>query len=102
MLYQQNATYRRFFNLYGHLTVYQSSGLKDKNGTEIFDQDILSSQLGTNTVYIHRGTMGIMLEDNFIPLSSIDPSIFINSLVIGNTLQNPNLNQPTFYQPRPF
>lgn len=77
------------------LVLMQSSGMRDKNGKEIFDGDILGSIDGMlNGVVRYNSKLGmwtndLLLYNNFEKLWSIADS----REIIGNIYENPELNR---------
>lgn len=82
------------------LVLMQSSGMRDKNGKEIFDGDVLGSQDGLlNGVVKYNSKLGmwtndLLLYNNFEKLWSIADS----REIIGNIYENPELNRTTLYK----
>lgn len=82
------------------LVLMQSSGMRDKNGKEIFDGDILGSQDGLlNGVVKYNSKLGmwtndLLLYNNFEKLWSIADS----REIIGNIYENPELNRTPLYK----
>lgn len=82
------------------LVLMQSSGMRDKNGKEIFDGDILGSIDGMlNGVVKYNSKLGmwtndLLLYNNFEKLWSIADS----REIIGNIYENPELNRTPLYK----
>ncbi len=76
------------------IIVEQYTGLKDKNGTEIYEGDILE-EFDTSDLYMvefGRGCfLGKTLEDNYEDLYCV----YHNCTVIGNIHENPELLKAT-------
>lgn len=74
------------FILNNDLNLMQSTGLKDKNGKEIFEGDILTTGKRTGVVKNHR-TLGFYINDargdNWWFGSDVD--------ILGNIYENPEL-----------
>lgn len=69
-------------------TVGQYTGLKDKNGVEIYEGDIYQFE-GHNFAIIHNlGSFGCFEDDLFYPLGDI---FYKLGEVIGNIYENPEL-----------
>ena len=80
---------------YPNISVMQFTGLKDKNGLEIYDGDVLeSNQLDANvrvnwsTIWACWECFGMSGTEDFGLLSNISLN---NYLVIGNIYENPEL-----------
>jgi uncharacterized phage protein (TIGR01671 family) len=86
---------------YGCIKIMQYTGLKDKNGKEIYEGDIVKwnqyflgskkaeeIELKTSTVYWHNGAW-VLSEDK-----GWNASIYNNIEVIGNIYENPELLNP--------
>lgn len=82
------------------LVLMQSSGMRDKNGKEIFDGDVLGSIDGMlNGVVKYNSKLGmwtndLLLYNNFEKLWSIADS----REIVGNIYENPELNRTPLYK----
>ena len=84
----------------GDFTLMRSTGLKDKNGSEIFDGDIVKYEAGCNTVteevVYDKNFAGFGVKDadaNIIfTFGELAEDIDLSSLeVVGNIYENPEL-----------
>ena len=76
-----------------HLVIMQSTGLKDKNGKEIFEGDILGTKNGLlNGVVEYRTDLG-MWTNSLIRYNNFERlcSIASDREIIGNVYENPEL-----------
>ena len=76
-----------------HLVIMQSTGLKDKNGKEIFEGDILGTQDGLlNGVVEYRTDLG-MLTNSLIRYNNFERlcNVASDREIIGNVYENPEL-----------
>ena len=76
------------------IEVMQSTGLKDKNGVEIFEGDVLTSNVQPCKMVnpIKDGYGVVRFENGMFKLGSISLVTFISKMeVIGNIYENPEL-----------
>lgn len=85
------------------LRVLQYTGLRDKNGTEIYEGDILQwtdGDMWKGSVYWSEGDADFLLEDHHASLGGFETKPCLNGLdsircngysVIGNIFENPEL-----------
>ena len=72
----------------------QSTGLKDKNGKEIFEGDILKSNKHVTSVFYERGAYRVKFRRTQNTIVTMDVISFIEKYktkVIGNIYENPEL-----------
>lgn len=69
----------------------QSTGIKDMNGKEIYDGDILSNDERYYTVSFYNGSFRAEYADGFEDYSLDLVDIAHCSIVIGNVFENPEL-----------
>ncbi|MBB5148201.1 YopX family protein [Ureibacillus thermosphaericus] len=69
----------------------QFTGLKDKNGKEIYEGDIVSYFGLKYEVLFKNGAFGWMEDGEFYSFSEMTPSVFDEFEVIGNVYENPEL-----------
>lgn len=77
-------------NEHPDIEIMQFTGLKDKNGQEIYEGDVVKSVYGNG--YIVFEYIGFAIKS--IGSESIDfefPSFYLNSEIIGNIYENPEL-----------
>lgn len=81
------STIREWF-WYRDLFLMQSTGLKDKNGVEIYEGDIFRFGDRNYVVIYNLGSFGCFEDDKYFPLGEI---FYRNGEVIGNIYENPEL-----------
>ena len=80
-----------------HLVIMQSTGIKDKNGKEIFEGDVLGTKDGLLNGFIeYREDLGMFVNsliryDNFERLCNV----VSDREIIGNVYENPELLEVT-------
>ena len=77
-----------------HLVIMQSTGLKDKNGKEIFEGDILKSNKYITSVFYERGAYCVKFCRTTNTTVTMNVISFIEKYktkVIGNIYENPEL-----------
>lgn len=85
-----NAAWRTF----EEIELMQSTGLRDKNGVEIFEGDVLTSNVQPCKMVnpIKDGYGVVRFENGMFKLGSISLVTFISKMeVIGNIYENPEL-----------
>lgn len=80
------------------LILMQSTGLKDKNGKEIFEDDVVKlideyGGSGMSKVISQEGSLGMVIEEVFVPFATISilSTVDYTLEVIGNIYENPEL-----------
>lgn len=76
---------------YGDVILRQYTGLKDKNGKEIYKRDIVSYFGIKYEVLFRNGAFGWMEDGEFYSFNEMAPSVFDEFEVIGNVYENPEL-----------
>lgn len=83
-----------------HLVIMQSTGLKDKNGKEIFEGDIVQFEdyyIETDLPYINKGivewSQGSFTISNraSVQMEDLLDGEFLDLTIIGNVYENPEL-----------
>lgn len=69
-----------------HLILMQYTGLKDKNGKEIYEGDIVRWSIGIREVFYHKSMFAIKYNENIVM-----PTSHEEGEVIGNIHENPEL-----------
>jgi uncharacterized phage protein (TIGR01671 family) len=86
---------------YWHNHIMQYTGLKDKNGKEIYEGDRITNELVSGVVIFDAGTFCIKVEKLTNKSAGYDiggsPCLcdFANNKIIGNIYENPELIKPT-------
>lgn len=89
------------FNKYGLVVLMQYTGLKDKNGVEIYEGDIVQSKSvdGPLLWQVVWGELDVLTGFDYVPIghsfSSVHNRLDENCEVIGNIYENPELLDPT-------
>lgn len=75
--------------------IQQCTGLKDKNGKEIYEGDIILDKLGTGWI------LEVYYEEGAFRGKNLNPDVYLfifglkDRLVIGNIFETPNLLKPS-------
>ena len=72
----------------------QSTGLKDKNGKEIFEGDILKSNKYITSVFYEKGAYCVKFRRNANAMVTMNAISFIEKFktrIVGNIYENPEL-----------
>ena len=86
--------YITFVRKADEIELMQSTGLKDKNGEEIFEGDILKSNKYITSVFYERGAYCVEFRRNANVMVTMNVISFIEKYktkVIGNIYENPEL-----------
>ncbi len=75
------------------IEIMQYTGLKDKNGKEIYDGDILKQFGDILTVFWEDGGFSVKKQDGINKGLTLVPSYLIDCKVIGNIHENPELKK---------
>jgi len=83
----------RLYQSGNRVNIMQFTGLHDKNGKEIYEEDILKHRLGNLVVYWHDKLLKFVVDIPIIggDTSPCDLFQFYDLECIGNIYENPNL-----------